>query len=86
MIGPFLSPVNDWAVFQRSAVEGRIRDVMGGHLLLYLYGDPAYRASYGVIAPFRHPRGRHALPAYQKDFNKRLSAARIAVEHAFGHT
>jgi nuclease HARBI1 len=86
LIEPFLSPVNDWAVFQRSAVEEKIRDVMGGYPLLYLYRDPAYQAFYGVMTPFKHPCGCHALPAYQKNFNKRLSAARIAVEHTFGYT
>jgi hypothetical protein len=65
-------------------VERRLRTVMEDHPLLYLYGDPAYWASFGVMAPFSHPRSRHALPDYQKEFNRRLSAARIVVERASG--
>ena len=59
---------------------------MEGNPTLYLYGDHSYKHSYGVIAPFQHPIGRFALESWQKKTNERISSARVAVEHAFGHT
>jgi nuclease HARBI1 len=59
---------------------------MEGLPTIYLYGDPSYKHSYGVIAPFKQPRGRFALEFWKQNANERMSSARIAVEHAFGHT
>jgi hypothetical protein len=59
---------------------------MEGHPTLYLYRDPSYKHSFGVIAPFKHPRGRFALEPWKQKANERLSSMRIAIEHAFGHT
>lgn len=84
--GPFLGPVNDWAMWRRLGLEDRLRRVMEGRETLFLYGDPAYRMSYGVMAPYTHSRSRHYLPDAERAFNQRLSRVRIAVEHAFGHT
>jgi hypothetical protein len=53
---------------------------------LYIYKDPAYKASYSVMCLYTHKTSRHLLPQDQKAFNRRLSSVRIAVEHAFGHT
>jgi hypothetical protein len=53
---------------------------------LYLYGDPSYKHSYGIMAPFKHPRGHFALEPLQQKTNERLSSAMIAIEHAFRHT
>ena len=59
---------------------------MDGHSTLYLYGDPSYKYSYRVIAPFKHPRGCPALEKWQQKTNERLFSVRISVEHTFGHT
>ena len=59
---------------------------MEGHETLYLYGDPSYKHSYGVMAPFKHPQGRFALEPWKQKANEQMSSARIAIEHAFGHT
>ena len=51
--------------------------------LLYLYGDPAYRATFGVIGPYRE----HAyLNREQLKFNKAMAEVRIAIEQGFGLT
>src|SRR5204863_7700633 len=77
---------NDVKMWKFSGMERRFRTLMEGRQTLLVYDDPAYSVSYGVLSPWTHPLGRHALPANQKAFNQRLSAVRIAVEHAFGHT
>jgi hypothetical protein len=81
-----MGPVNDWAIWRRSQLGEKIREVMDGHSTLHVYGDSSYKHSYGVIAPFKHPRGRSALEKWQQKTNERLSSVRISVEHAFGHT
>jgi nuclease HARBI1 len=59
---------------------------MEGHETLYIYGDGAYHASYGVAVPWEDPRGRRWLPQDKQNFNKALSSVRIAVEQCFGCT
>ena len=59
---------------------------MQGCKTLYIYGDSAYHASYGVAVPFEDSRGRRWLPANKQSWNKALSSVRIAVEQTFGHT
>jgi DDE superfamily endonuclease len=59
---------------------------MQGRKTLYIYGDGAYHASYGVAVPFEDACGRHWLPANKKAWNKALSSVRIAVEQSFGRT
>lgn len=86
LTGPWMGPVNDWAMWQRSGIESAIREVLKDHEPLYLFGDPAYRASFGVACPFEDPRGRGFLPDNKAAFNTALSSVRIAVEQAFGRT
>ena len=86
LVGPFLGPTNDWTMWRRSGCEEAARSSMGCHEVLYLYGDPAYRCSYGVMPPFTHPRGRRYLSREKQDFNRSLATVRIAVENAFGQT
>ena len=60
------------------------RDDFGGdNLMLYLYGDPAYSLSYGVIGPYSS-RSSGGLTAAQLATNMQMSSARIVVEWAFG--
>lgn len=49
--------------------------------MLYLYGDPAYHLSHGIISPFGP---RKQISKCKRDFNKTLSRHRISVEHSFG--
>lgn len=57
---------------------------MEGRETLYIFGDPAYSATFGTACPFEHPLGRFALPADQQRWNAALSSVRIEVERAFG--
>jgi hypothetical protein len=85
--GPYMGPTNDWTMWRRSGCDEAIREVMRGHeKTLYIYGDGAYYASFGVACPFEDPRGRRWLPDDKKAFNKALSSVRIAVEQSFGRT
>src|SRR5438045_5324318 len=59
---------------------------MKGHKTLYVYGDPAYNASFGVATLWEDPHGRQWLPPDKAAFNRALSSVRIAVEQSFGHT
>lgn len=86
LCGPFLGTANDWFMWLQSGCEARIEELMEGREELFLYGDPAYKCTYGVMAPFTHPRGRRYLPEDQQAFNKALSSVRIAVENCFGKT
>jgi hypothetical protein len=73
-------------MWQRSGVESTLREVIKGHKTLYLFGDPVYRASFGVACPFEDPRGRGFLSLDKAAFNVALSSVRIAVEQAFSRT
>jgi hypothetical protein len=86
LVGPFNGSENDWFMFQRSGVIRRLRRLFTNRRQLFLYGDPAYYSSFGVIAPFKHRLGRRHLTMEQRRFNKHLSSFRISVEHAFGDT
>lgn len=70
-------------MFNASRVPRRLRRMMpiAGNRTLYLYGDPAYHCSHGVICPFGP---RKQISARKRRFNKKLSSHRIAVEHSFG--
>jgi hypothetical protein len=52
---------------------------------LYLYGDPAYGLSYGILSAYK-ARPRQPLNPILKAFNAIMSGHRISVEHAFGKT
>jgi hypothetical protein len=51
--------------------------------MLYIYRDLAYQLTYGVMAPYSHPRSRRHLSQARKGFNQSLSSVRIAVENCF---
>src|SRR5438045_4854772 len=59
---------------------------MKGCKTLYVYGDPAYNASFGVAALWEDPHGHQWLPPDKAAFNRALSSVRIAVEQSFGCT
>jgi hypothetical protein len=89
LCGPFLGTANDWMMWLESGCEDRLKQLMD-HMeepeWLFLYGDPAYRCTTGIMSPFSHPRGRRHLPLDEQAFNRSLSSARIAVENCFGRT
>lgn len=53
----------------------------GQNLPIVLVGDPAYPLMTWLMKPYPE---HAAMPRKQRNFNYRLSKARIAVEHAFG--
>jgi len=73
-------------MYKVSKLEQKLRSLMARQRTLYLYRDPAYKASFGIMCPFTHKISRHLLPLDERAFNARLASVRIAVEHAFGHT
>jgi hypothetical protein len=84
LFGPFISRSNDWGVYKDSRVAHRLHRMMpagGNRQMLYLYGDPAYHLSHGVISPYGP---RKQISQRKRRFNKDLSSHRIAVEHSFG--
>ena len=85
LCGPWAGPVNDWTMLQESGILEDFRRVYGEKERLYVYGDPAYIGAFGIMGPYQHVGGRHALPEDEYQFNVALSSVRIAVEHAFGH-
>jgi hypothetical protein len=81
---PFPGPRNDWFMTQRTGLILKLQQVMAGHERLYLYGDPAYSCSWGILAPYSHPDGFRYLSPGQRAFNQHLAKARIAVENGLG--
>ena len=84
--GPFEGPMGDWAVWCETGLENRLRILDEGvqnEDWLYLYGDPAYTASYGIIGPFKADVGR-PLNVALREMNAHMSSLRISVEHGFG--
>jgi hypothetical protein len=54
------------------------------HESAYLIGDSAYRLTNYLVKPFTHPQLIEDETGQRRQFNKRLSSARVSVEHAFG--
>jgi hypothetical protein len=84
LFGPFVGRTNDWGMYNASRVPRRLHRMMpadGPRPMLYLYGDPAYHLSHGVMSPFGP---RKQISSRKRRFNKTLSRHRISVEHSFG--
>jgi hypothetical protein len=60
--GPFPRPINDWNMLQQSGVLDKCHEVYRTKPRLYIYGDPAYTSSFGVMGLYQHLGSRHALP------------------------
>ena len=93
--GPYNGKDNDWYMFKESAVERRMRRMLGvanpaalngiSRERLFLYGNPAYACRFAVFSPYgRRGSGAARLTAAQRIFNRILSRYRISVEHCFG--
>ena len=80
LVGPYAGANNDWSMWKRSGYEEEIRRVIGRHLILYIYRDPAYNASFRVTCPYKHPYGRRYLTTQEQDFNRVLLSVRITIE------
>jgi hypothetical protein len=79
LFGPSISRSNDWGMYKDSRVAYRLHRIMptgSNRQLLYLYGNPAYYLSHGVISPYGP---RKQISQHKRRFNKDLSSHRIAV-------
>jgi hypothetical protein len=61
LFGPYPGPVNDWTIVQDSEVLDRCWQVYNNKPRLYIYSYPAYIGAFGIIGPYQHPGGQHAL-------------------------
>src|SRR5437764_13851570 len=52
---------------------------------MYLYGDPAYTLSYGIIGAYK-AQPNHPLNFTLRAVNTHMSSLRVSVEHGFGKT
>jgi hypothetical protein len=82
---PYPGPANDWTMVYNLGVLNKCQTVYNNYQRLYIYSDLAYSSAFGIIRPYQHPGGWHALPCNEHEFNIALSLVRILVEHAFEH-
>ena len=52
--------------------------------ILYLYGDPVYAPSFGILGPYR-AGGRRSLTAQEQATNIKMSSYRIVIEWGFAN-
>lgn len=86
LMGPFLGKDGDWRMVMDSELPNRLKALNQEHEedgMLYVYGDPAYSAVYGILGPFKNYPSKPRSPD-QTRFNLTMSKLRIEVEHAFG--
>jgi hypothetical protein len=84
--GPYEGRLGDWGAWKASEFATVLRGLLDPLLeeeRLYLYGDPAYSCSYGVIGAYKATVSAGLTPE-QQGFNRDMSALRISVEHGFG--
>ena len=75
-------------MYLQSGLELELRHVnrsFSPHERCYLYGDPAYTLSYGIISAYKAGPGRPLSPVL-KEINAHMSGLRVSVEHGFGKT
>jgi hypothetical protein len=82
--GPFAGRDNDVTMLTRSGLVEDLKRIMGMFVRLYLYGDSAYSNGFGIFAPFKNVNGHKWLDDPEKERNRKMSAYRIGIEHAFG--
>jgi len=69
--GPELAPKGDWKLWQESGIlQETFTD---SEDVLYLYRDPAYAPSYGIIAPYR-ATVTHASTPNEQALNLKISS------------
>ncbi|RPB26674.1 hypothetical protein L211DRAFT_856099 [Terfezia boudieri ATCC MYA-4762] len=83
LAGPFEGKLGDWSAWKQSKIENHLQAVQPrSRRRLYVYGDPAYSAGFGVIGPYK-ALPHQPLPLRTQAFNAYMSSLRIAVEHSF---
>jgi len=88
LAGPYTGRESDWTVYQDSMIIDKIGQIHegldeGGDNRLYIYGDPAYSLSFGILAPYQ-ARPNRPLNNLLANVNVHMSELRISVEHGFG--
>ncbi|RPB00936.1 hypothetical protein L873DRAFT_1893780 [Choiromyces venosus 120613-1] len=71
-----------------SGLETHLKEInqgMGADERCYLYGDPAYVLSYGIVTGYK-ATVRLPLNPVLKEMNAHMSSIRVSVEHGFGET
>jgi hypothetical protein len=81
--GPFKGRLNDITMLRESGLEQKFeelyKDEQEGEFFV-LFGDKAYISLVRILSPF--PR-KHIEP-HERQWNRRMEQARVAVENAFG--
>jgi hypothetical protein len=88
LAGPWPGREGDWGMFVSSGLEPKLRQINQGLTVgdrSYLYGDPAYALSYGVISSYKALPGQPLSPVL-KAMNAHMSDMRVCIEHGFGKT
>lgn len=82
LAGPYEGKLGDWSAWKASGIQEILRKVHAGSDLdqLYVYGDPAYTLSYGVMGGYKAQPSRPLNQAV----NAHMSSLRVSVEHGFG--
>lgn len=70
--------VHDAKVFANSPLIAKLDSLSAGQ---YLLGDSAYPCTSHLLVPFRDTGH---LTVHQKRYNRKLSSARVHIEHSFG--
>jgi len=89
LAGPYNSWKSNWTVYQDSKIFDKTRQINeglqeeGDHRL-YIYGDPAYSLSFGILAPYQ-ARSNQPLNALLANVNAHMSEMRISVENGYGN-
>ena len=89
LAGPYTGRESDWTAYQNSGLASKLRglklvdDTDPAADRFYIYGDPAYSLSYGIICAYQAQPNRQLSPLLQ-EVNAHMSSLRISVEHGFG--
>ncbi|RPB00727.1 hypothetical protein L873DRAFT_1896676 [Choiromyces venosus 120613-1] len=86
--GSWFGKVGDWQMYIDSELENRLKEInqgMGVDERCYLYGNPAYALSYGIVSGYKATVGL-PLNSVLKEMNAHMSSMHVSVEHGFGKT
>ena len=81
--GPYTGPTGDWAMWNDSGLDLKLRGIMGLQSRYYLYGDLAYWPAFGIMGPHRQQDPAVPFSRAEESANLVMSSARIAVEWGF---
>ena len=84
---PYEGKLGDWTAWKVSGIQDVLREVHANAEQdldqLYVYGDPAYTLSYGVMDGYKAQLSCPLNPVLQA-VNAHMSSLRVSVEHGFG--